>query len=140
MQKTWVLVADRSRARIFSTQTPKGALREIEDLVHPEARAHERDLTSDRPGRSSDRHALGNTNSARDQQATAFAREISLRLEAARTHGNLERLVLICAPDLLGLLRKALSAPLEKLVIMTIDKNLTQQDAAVIRKLLPEFL
>ena len=140
MQKTWVLVADRSRARIFAIQTPKGELHELEDLVHPEARAHERDLTSDRPGRSSDRHALGTTNSARDQQAAAFAREIALRLDEARTQGSLERLVLVCAPDLLGLLRKALSAPLGKLVIRTVDKNLAQQDAVAIRKLLPTFL
>ena len=75
MRKTWVVVADRSRARLFSVATPKGPLEELEDLVHPEARSHERDLTSDRPGRSNDQHVLGAENSARDQQAHEFARE-----------------------------------------------------------------
>ena len=59
------VVADRSRARLFSVATPKGPLEELEDLVHPEARAHERDLTSDRPGRSNDQHVLGNASTAR---------------------------------------------------------------------------
>jgi protein required for attachment to host cells len=140
VRKTWVVVADRSRARIFSVATPKGPLLEIESLVHPETRAHERDLTSDRPGRSSDRHALGNANSARDQQAQEFAREIAERLEDGRVHGQFEKLILIAGPDPLGLLRKAMHAPLSKLVVQTIDKNVTQQGAAEIRKLLPEFL
>lgn len=140
MRKTWVVVADRSRARIFTVETPRGPLREVEDLVHPEARAHERDLTSDRPGRSTDRHALGNANSSRDQQAVEFAREIAARLESGRVHGDVERLVLVAAPDLLGLLRKALNANVTKLIVRTIDKNLTQQGAPEIRKLLPEFL
>jgi protein required for attachment to host cells len=140
VHKTWVVVADRSRARIFSVATPRGPLQELEDLVHPEARAHERDLTSDRPGRSTDRHSLGNANAARDQQATEFAREIADRLETGRIHAQFERVVLVAAPDLLGLLRKALNGNLSKLIVRTIDKNLTQQGAPEIRKLLPEFL
>jgi protein required for attachment to host cells len=140
VRKTWVVVADRSRARIFTIETPRGPLHEVEDLVHPEARAHERDLTSDRPGRSTDRHSLGNANAARDQQAAEFAREIAGRLENGRTHAQFERLVLVAAPDLLGLLRKTINGNLSKLIVRTIDKNLTQQAAPEIRKLLPEFL
>jgi protein required for attachment to host cells len=140
VRKTWVVVADRSRARIFSIATPRGPLQELEGLVHPETRAHERDLTSDRPGRSTDRHSLGNTNAARDQQATEFAREIADRLESGRIHAQFERVVLVAAPDLLGLLRKAFNGHLSKLIVRTIDKNLTQQGAPEIRKLLPEFL
>jgi protein required for attachment to host cells len=140
VRKTWVIVADRSRARIFSVNSPRGPLHEIEDLVHPEARAHERDLTSDRPGRASDRHVLNAQHTARDQQATEFAREIAERLEGGRVSGGFEQLVLVAAPDQLGLLRKVLNGHLSKLVSRTIDKNLTQQDAREIRKLLPEFL
>jgi protein required for attachment to host cells len=140
VRKTWVVVADRSRARIFSVDSPRGPLHEIEDLVHPESRAHERDLTSDRPGRASDQHVLNAAHSARDQQANEFAREIVDCLEGGRINGGFERLVLVAAPDLLGLLRKALNGQLSKLVSRTIDKNLTQQDAREIRRLLPTFL
>lgn len=140
MRKTWVVVADRSRARLFSVATPRGPLEELEDLVHPEARAHERDLTSDRPGRSNDQHVLGAEHSARDQQAHEFAREIALRLEAGRIEHQLEQLIVVAAPDVLGMLRKTMSGGLAKLVVLEIDKNVTQRKPADIRKMLPTYL
>jgi protein required for attachment to host cells len=140
VRKTWVVVADRSRARLFSVATPKGPLEELEDLVHPEARSHERDLTSDRPGRSSDHHALGTEHGARDQQAHEFAREITGRLETGRVENQFEHLIVVAAPDVLGMLRKTMNGNLSKLVVLEIDKNVTQRKPADIRKLLPEFL
>ena len=140
MRKTWVVVADRSRARIFSVETPRGPLTEIEDLVHPESRAHDRDLTSDRPGRSSDNHVLGTAHGKVDQQAQEFAREIADRLENGRVGAQFERLVVVAAPDVLGLLRKTMNGPLLRTVCREVLKNLTQQRPADIRKLLPEYL
>ena len=140
MRKTWVVVADRSRARIFCVETPKGPLVELVDLVHPEARAHERDLTSDRPGRSSDHHVLSPPHSARDLQAYGFAREIAEKLENGRVSAQFEQLLIVAAPDLLGLLRKTMNANVAKTVVLEIDKNVTQHDAADIRKLLPKFI
>lgn len=140
MRKTWVVVADRSRARLFSVATPKGPLEELEDLVHPEARSHEGDLTSDRPGRSNDQHVLGAENSARDQQAHEFAREIVVRLESGRVEHQMEQLIVVAAPDVLGMLRKTMSGSLAKLVVLEIDKNVTQRKPADIRKLLPKFI
>jgi len=140
VRKTWVVVADRSRARIFSVETPRGPLTEIEDLVHPESRAHDRDLTSDRPGRSSDNHVLGTAHGKVDQQAQEFAREIADRLENGRVGAQFERLVVVAAPDVLGLLRKTMNGPLLRTVCREVLKNLTQQRPADIRKLLPEYL
>lgn len=140
MLKTWVVVGDRSRARIFSIATPKGPLNEIEDLVHPEARAHERDLTTDRLGSSGHHNALGTEHGARDHQALEFAREIAGRLEQGRVSGQFQRLLIVAAPDLLGLLRKTMNANVAKTIVQEIDKNVTQQSAADIRKLLPKFL
>jgi protein required for attachment to host cells len=55
-------------------------------------------------------------------------------------HGEFERLMLIAAPDFLGLLRKHLSPPLTRMVAIEIPKVLTQQTAADIRAHLPEYL
>jgi protein required for attachment to host cells len=140
VRRTWVVVADRSRARIFSVETPRGPLTELEDLVHPESRIHDRDLTSDRPGRSSDNHVLGTAHRASDQQAHEFAREITDRLENGRVGAQFERLVVVAAPDVLGLLRKSMNGPLAKTVCHEVLKNLTQQRPVDIRKLLPEYL
>ncbi len=139
MRKTWVVVADRSRARIFTAATPSSPLIEFEDLVHPEARAHERDLTSDRLGRSQ-HNVMGSAHGARDQQAYEFAREIADRLEHGRVGAEFEKLLIVAAPDLLGLLRKAMNPNVAKTIVHELDKNVTQQSPADIRKLLPKFL
>jgi protein required for attachment to host cells len=141
MQKTWVLVADRARGRIFSATTPKGPLTEIEDLVHPQSRAHERDLTTDRPGRGPGGHrAMGNANTAREHEANDFARELAARLDAGRNQGDFARLIVIAAPDFLGMLRKCMTPPLAKLVAQEVTKNLTQMSPTDIRGHLPEYL
>ncbi|MCW8855424.1 MAG: host attachment protein, partial [Gammaproteobacteria bacterium] len=51
MSTTWVVVADSSRARIFTAETSTSALQEIETLAHPEGRLHEQALSSDLPGK-----------------------------------------------------------------------------------------
>ncbi|MGB5614970.1 MAG: host attachment protein, partial [Sedimenticolaceae bacterium] len=43
MNKIWVLVADASRARVFTADKPAGPLNEVEALSNPEARLHEGD-------------------------------------------------------------------------------------------------
>jgi protein required for attachment to host cells len=53
MATKWVVVAESSRARIFAFLQAGLAMEELEGLTHPASRAHERDLISDRPGRSS---------------------------------------------------------------------------------------
>jgi protein required for attachment to host cells len=145
MLKTWVVVADRARARIFSASTPKGPLTELEDLVLPEARSHERDLTSDRPGRAFDsggtgRHAMEAPTSAKQQAALSFARTIAERVESARLTGNCQQLVLVAPPDFLGHLKKQLGAQCAKLLTRQISKNLTQLRVDDIRSHLPKFL
>lgn len=145
MPQTWVVVADSSRARIFTVQTPRGPLEELESLVNPEGRMHERDLTADKPGRAFDsvgegRHATGQMISAKEQEILRFAKDISDRLEAARVEGKCDKLILIAAPKFLGHLRQNLSTPTTALVTQEINKNLAQQDAAEIRQHLPERL
>ncbi len=50
--KQWVLVADASRARIFSVPEKDGKPWTLEkEFEHPESRAKATDLTTDVPGR-----------------------------------------------------------------------------------------
>ena len=63
MWKTWVVVAESSRAKIYGMKNLRTPLVELDDLIHPEGRLHARDLTSSRPGRAYDisgrgRHAM----------------------------------------------------------------------------------
>ena len=51
MESTLILVADNSRARFFTAETPASPLVEIEALAHAEGRLHDREITSELPGK-----------------------------------------------------------------------------------------
>jgi protein required for attachment to host cells len=145
MSKAWVLVADSSRARIFAVDTPRGPLREIEDLVHPPSRLHDRELGTDRPGRSFDsagegRHAMEQDVSAKEQEVIYFAGDLASRLEAGRTRREYDRLILVAPPAFLGVLRKKISGETAKMVTQEIDKGLAQLPERELREHLPERL
>ncbi|MEA3412038.1 MAG: host attachment protein [Pseudomonadota bacterium] len=145
MRTTWVLVADSTRARLMEAENAIGPLREIETLVHPESRLHERDINTDSPGRAFDsggqgRHAMGQHVGAKEHEAGTFVRDISHRLDRGRKSGDLKQLVIVAAPALLGLLRKHMSAETARLITLELDKNITQMDISELRAHLPERL
>lgn len=144
MSKHWVMVADKSKARIFTIAEPRGALLDEVVLEHPQAREREQTLTSDRPGRSYDskgqgRHAMGTSVEPDQQETIRFARQIAEHVQAAHNEGRCDRLLLVAGPPLLGLLREPLNT-LTGLRVSEIEKNLGQYDAREIRRHLPERL
>jgi len=144
MSKHWIMVADKSKARIFTVADPRGALLDEAVLEHPQAREREQALTSDRPGRSFDskgqgRHAMGTSVEPDQQETIRFAKQIADHVQAAHNEGRCDRLLLVAGPPLLGLLREPLNT-LTGLRISEIEKNLGQYDAREIRKHLPERL
>ena len=145
MKKTWILVADSARARILLAESAKGALRELEDLAHPEGRMHESELTTDLPGRSFDsagqgRHAMEQPVSPSEQEQIRFAKQLADRLEQARENGEYRQLILVAPPAFLGYLRKQLTPDVEKRVSFELDKDLARMSAGEIRDHLPEYL
>jgi protein required for attachment to host cells len=145
MKHAWIVVADSARARILSAVNPSSALRPVEQLVSPASRMHDRDLTSDKPGRALDgtgkgRHATSSPKTAKEQIAINFAREVADHLEKGRIDNQYERLVLVADPKFLGLLMKSLSDPAAKLVSLKIDKDLSKLSEEEIREHLPNFI
>ncbi|HEC15498.1 MAG TPA: host attachment protein [Sedimenticola sp.] len=145
MTTAWVLVADATRARIFSAEKPTAGLTEVQALSHPEGRLHEGDLTSDTAGMdlngsSPTTHDMGHTSDAKQQEAIRFAEEIRDAIESGRTAGRFGKLYVIAAPAFLGILRKHYSSAMRRMIAAEIDKNLTTHDPAEIRRQLPEYL
>ena len=145
MEKTWVLVAESSRARIFTVETPSAPLVEVETLVHPEGRMREQDMTSDLPGHNSNhsgagRHGFQDETEPKEQEAINFARQVTARLEKARTGGEVQRLIIIAAPSFLGTLREQMNDQTARLVSLEVAKNLGQHTPEDIRSHLPEYL
>ncbi|MEJ2361830.1 MAG: host attachment protein [Gammaproteobacteria bacterium] len=146
MAYIWVVVTDSTRARIFSADSSSAALTESESLASPEGRLHDRDMTSDLPGRSFDsnkaggRHAMEPTTDPKQELAVEFARTIARHLEAGRVKRDFEQLVLVAAPSFLGLLREQLNNSCRKLVAYELNKNLVQHTPEEIRGHLPKLL
>lgn len=145
MSKIWVVAADLSRARIFSADTPVAQLVEIETLTHPEGRLHEGDLVSDKQGREHNAsgagsHDMGHDASARNEEGERFASQVCDALDLARNRNRFEKLYIVAAPAFLGKLRKHQSAPLKKLIVLEVSKNVATHSAEEIRKALPDYL
>lgn len=146
MEKTWVLVADTTRARIFQADKPLGPLHEVETLVHTESRLHEQELTSDRrPGRNTGSnggsgHSMGHEEDPKRQQGIRFAKQVSQFLDGAHNDRRFQRLYVVAAPAFLGDLRQNLAKPVAGTINGEVPKNVTRLNAADIRHHLPERL
>lgn len=144
MKTVWVVVANQSRARIFSLESPRGQWRELEDLVAPDVRLHDRELESDRPGHTvgagGHGHTMRKRHSLKEQAAVRFASDMSERLTAGTGDGDVAALVLVAPPRFLGLLREALPQRVSSLVVHSLDKDLVSLRSEDIRAHLPERL
>jgi protein required for attachment to host cells len=147
---TRIVVANQAEARFYDAAGPRSRLREVGWFVNPEARLHDRDLKSDRPGRvftsavsGSGRrgavahHATGGERQPRKQVATVFARRVATELTAAKRNRQFDRLVLIAAPSFLGVLRKALPKSLQSDVAAEVAKDLQDPAEKEVREHIP---
>lgn len=142
---TWILAADETRARIFEAESLTGAITEREDLVHPESKLPERNLSSDASGRNQASgdgtgHQLSEAGHIRAQHVVQFAKEVATRLKQAQQQQQFNNLILTAAPKFLGALRKEIDAGLRKQVSLELDKDLSKLKADEIRKHLPKRL
>jgi protein required for attachment to host cells len=118
---------------------PRTPMTELADMVHPQSRIHEQKLTSDRPGRTFDRygqghHALEKEVGARQQEVMGFAAQLADYLQTKCGKEAFTDIVIIAAPEFLGVLRKKLDPGTRERVVREIDKNIVQHDEADIRK------
>jgi protein required for attachment to host cells len=147
MPTNWILVSDSSHARIFSADAPSAAMVEFEDLTHPEARLHTREITSDLPGKQRDAgpgasgsHAVEPKSDAHKHASVEFAHEVAGYLHNNLNENRYDSLVLVCEPAFLGELRNALDERVKKVVTLEVDKNLVKHSAEDIRAHLPQLL
>lgn len=136
-----IVVADSTRARIFTVESVHSALKEIETLTNPEGRMHQRDMVSDLPGKESGKgdasHAFQEKVEPKEQKLTEFAKRVAGYLDDMRKANKLDKLSLIAAPEFLGELRNKLTDETSAKVTFELDKNLAHHDEEDIRKHLP---
>ncbi|MEA1988395.1 MAG: host attachment protein [Pseudomonadota bacterium] len=145
MKPIWILVADSSAARIFTTEHSASDLIEVEDFFHYEALQQEGDLVSDSPGRGHDsisggNHAFTGEVSPKEQESIEFAKRIAKQLNDELNQNKFEKLFVIAAPNFLGKLRNAFSKGVAKHIVFSLGKNLVTQNSQEIRGHLPDSL
>jgi len=144
MKLTWILVADNTRARIFTAETPASPLEEIADFSHTEGRLHDREITSDLPGRIKSANAVGHAfeqpTDPKKHEIDNFARHIGHFLEDAYNANRFEQLIIVAGPSFLGLLRSHLQEQVKQRVRFELNKEITMLSADDIRQHLPQYL
>jgi protein required for attachment to host cells len=125
---TWALIADRSHARILSTRGRGKGFELVEDITHPEGRLHDRDLETDRHGRTGDPRQVGHATetevSASEEVAIRFANALAAKLRQGHDAHRFEHLILAAEPRFLGHLRKALDKSTSQAVKGEVHKHL----------------
>jgi len=139
MQSTWILVADRARARLFAANDAGDALNELQDFVNPDGRKPGEVYNYDRKPRAMDsmgpaRHAIEPKTTPEEKVATRFAQQLNDVLERGRVDHRYERLILAAAPRFLGVLKNALGKEVRAHVVAQVDKDLSVLSAGEIHE------
>jgi protein required for attachment to host cells len=145
MGKRWVLVAHRSGARLFENRGPGKGLELLQTVDHPAGKLRNREIDSDKHGRSFDRRGAGRHAYSTEQNPTMhiaelFAKQLADMLDEGRTHQRYAQLVLVADPRFLGILRTALTPPTAALVAASLDKDLGNADAGELAKKLEDLI
>lgn len=132
---TWILVANRVRARLFRAEGVHGPLEEIGTFVNPLGRLPSGTRGEHRPDRvqesfGSARHAIEPHTTPAAKIADRFARQLCTILEDGRVHHLYGQLVLMAPPRFLGHLHGVMDGhPLHELVHAEIRRDLTRNRA-----------
>lgn len=137
-RRTWVVVADGGRARVFDFDT-RGALHLVPELKEEGPHRPSHEIGSDAPGRSfagahSTRRGAMEPKMPLDRQAErAFLASFVKELEAAHSSGAFGALIIIAPPGALGEIRAGLSPRLAEAVIATSPHDFTKHPVEDIR-------
>lgn len=144
MKLTWIVVANNSMARFFTVESESSPMTEIEALSHVEGRLHDREITSDFPGKIKGEGAVGHAfeqpTDPKKHEEDQFAYLVAKHLDAAYNEHKFNQLLLVAEPSFLGLLRHHLSDQLKKLVCFELDSNIATLTPEQIRTHLPKYL
>ena len=128
---TWVLLAHRGGAKIFSQVGGQVTL--LQEIDHPDGRKHNRDMTTDGEGSRFGSVSSGNIThggvasgsrvEATEHVADVFALRLAEVLRDGRTHAQFDDMILVSEPKFLGRLRSCLDTESAKLILASVNTN-----------------
>jgi len=107
--KTWILVADHSRAQLYQNVGPGKNIEKVKDIASPPEPQPRHDDSHDGQDRRHD--------------GELFAGHLSTLLQDGRVKRNFDKLILVAAPKFLGQIRAKLDRETHKAVSATLDKD-----------------
>lgn len=142
--RTWIVLADAASARLYEQDGPHGNWALLSELQHPESRARESELVTDKPGRVKQsrgyRSAMEPRTPAKKLEARKFARQLAKALEDGLLRKAYERLILVAPPGFVGLLRQELSDHVRGRIAALVEKDYLHLDQQKARERLEEQL
>lgn len=139
--REWILVLNAQRARLIEGLAPPRSAAPPEHVLEATA-AKLTDVMADKPGRSFSSGGTGrrsamsySSDPVRDSER-AFVKQAVEMVEAAHLAGRFDRLAIFAAPEMLGLLREAISEALRQSVSREVPLNLAGFDAPRLHEIL----
>lgn len=142
---TWILVADSSKARIFSTHKASlfngdgKKLKLVSEHEHPESRKKDIDLISDRQGKFGSGTFVEATD-PKHHQEELFAVELTKTLTKGHGENRFQELICIAPAAFMGLLNKHMSHEVAKNANLKIEKDYTTFTEQELVKHLQDYL
>lgn len=138
-QKTWIVVANSSHAKIFRLAQKFPKIEELTTIDHPASRLHDQDLEGRKPGRNfqsggTTRHAYQPETDPKEVEIEKFAKSLSDYIYAAHQKGEFARLYIMANPSFLGLLRQYINPVTQKVIVAELAKDMTEHPTAEIEQ------
>lgn len=144
-KKTWLLVADGQRARVYRYFGPERPLEAEGDLGFERPGAPSRGIRTDKAGRMQPGRGAGSADfapraDAHDQEEERFLDMVAAEVGGAVEAGGCDEIILAAPPRALGHLRRILPPMMLKRIRAEIDKDFTKTDAAKLAPLIAGHL
>lgn len=142
MPKTWLLVADAAKARLFEIPRKGANPIEIACFTHPDGRTPGQHPEHGRQGRTQEsanpaRHAIEPHTSLEEKHALQFADLLRDAIRQGRMENQYDQLVLMAPPRFLGVLRDRLDEQTLKCVVAEVGSDLLALSPTELRAYLP---
>ncbi len=132
---TWVLVADSSKARLFSVHKTKlfnksvssQDLTFVDEYHHENSRKKDRDLVTDKLG-GFGKGTFVEATDPKHHEAELFSHELTQVLSSGHNQHHFRDIILVAPPMFMGLLNKNLSHEVNKLISLRIEKDYTENE------------
>ena len=143
--RTWILIADGSRARVLERTSAALPFSAVADLEFSTELPRTHDTGDERPGRAHEshgatRHAYEPRSDAHDTLKHKFIAATLDALAQRHAKSRVDRLAIVAPPELLGVIRQTLPEMLQKILVGDLAKDLTKIPDHEIARHLPEDL